>query len=86
MSPKDAGLDVLERIQANTIEKRLLDRTGKPNFSINFYVVNARGEHAGVAMYGGEGARVASYAVCDENGPRTVACEALFPGVPVPSP
>ena len=41
-SPKDAGMEALRRIKANTIEKRLLDPkgTGNPNFRISFYVVN----------------------------------------------
>lgn len=76
MHPKDAGMDALKRIQANTIEKRLLDSRGRPNFGINFYVLNAKGEHAGVSMYD------AKYAVCTENGPETVDCEPMFPGKP----
>jgi len=73
-APKDAGLEALRRIKSNTVEKRLLNKDGNPSFGINFYVLNARGEHAGVTMY--EGAR---YAVCDESGPRIIACEALLP-------
>src|SRR5437763_1623736 len=42
--------------------------------TINFYVVNARGEYAGVTMYDG-----AKYAVCTDKGPQTLACEALLP-------
>ena len=30
----------LKRIQANTIEKRLLNSRGEPNFGINFYALN----------------------------------------------
>jgi N4-(beta-N-acetylglucosaminyl)-L-asparaginase len=75
MHPKDAGLEALKRIKANTIEKRLLRKDGNPNFGINFYVLNAKGEHAGVSMY--EGAR---YAVCTENGPQTVDCVSLIQG------
>ncbi len=75
MTPKDAGLDACKRIQKNTIEKRLLNSRGLPNFGINFYVVNARGEHAGVAMYPGS-----NYAVCDEKGPRVEPCTPLLEG------
>src|ERR687894_669786 len=32
--PKDAGMEALKRIRANTIEKRLLTPSGKPNFGI----------------------------------------------------
>jgi N4-(beta-N-acetylglucosaminyl)-L-asparaginase len=49
--PKDAGMEVLNRIKNNTIEKRLLNDRGLPNFGINFYILNAKGEFAGVTMY-----------------------------------
>lgn len=73
--PKDAGMEALRRIKANTVEQRLLNKAGNPNFGINFYVLNARGEYAGVTMYEG-----AKYAVCTEAGPQTLPCEALLPG------
>ena len=76
-SPKDAGLEALRRIQANTIAPRLLNDRGLPNFNVNFYVVNTRGEHAGVALYAGERSR---YAVCDQAGPRSERIEALLEG------
>ncbi len=76
MSPTDAGLDVCRRIRANTVEKRLLNSRGNPNFSINFYMLNAKGEYAGVSMYS------ATYAVCTENGPQTLPTEPLLPGKP----
>jgi len=72
--PKDAGLTALRRVQKNTIEKRLLNSRGLPNFGLNFYMLNAKGEYAGVSMYS------ASYAVCTENGPQTLKTEALFDG------
>jgi N4-(beta-N-acetylglucosaminyl)-L-asparaginase len=72
--PKDAGLEALRRIKANTVEKRLLNKEGNPSFGIQFYVLNARGEHAGVTMYEG-----AKYAVCTERGPETLNCEPLLP-------
>ena len=42
-------MEALKRIKANTVEKRLLNSRGLPNFDINFYMLNAKGEHAGVA-------------------------------------
>jgi N4-(beta-N-acetylglucosaminyl)-L-asparaginase len=72
--PKDAGIEAVRRIRANTVEKRLLDKGGNPAFGINFYALNAKGEHAGVTMFEGP-----KYAVCDEAGPRTLPCEALLP-------
>ncbi len=41
-------MTALKRIKANTIEKRLLNARGEPNFGINFYILNKKGEHAGV--------------------------------------
>ena len=73
--PKDAGMEALRRIKANTIEKRLLNSKGNPNFGINFYTINAKGEFAGVAMYPG-----AQFAICNDAGPQTLTCEALLPG------
>jgi N4-(beta-N-acetylglucosaminyl)-L-asparaginase len=77
MSPKDAGMEGLRRIVQNTVERRLLNSRGTPNFGIQFYVLNARGEHAGVTMYPG-----GTYAVCDERGPRDVEMEPLLSGSP----
>ncbi len=73
--PKDAGMEALKRIKANTVEKRLLNSKGTPNFGINFYIINAKGESAGVAMYPG-----ASYAMCNDAGPQTLSSDALLTG------
>jgi N4-(beta-N-acetylglucosaminyl)-L-asparaginase len=78
LSPKDAGLEALRRVRANTIEKRLLDSKGDPRFQLNFYVLNAKGEYAGVSMY------ASTFAVCTENGPQTLPTEPLIPGKPEP--
>ena len=43
MHPKDAGLEACKRIKANTVEKRLLNSKGNPNFNINFYVLERKG-------------------------------------------
>jgi N4-(beta-N-acetylglucosaminyl)-L-asparaginase len=72
-APVDAALDACRRVQRNTVEPRLLNEGGVPSFDINFYAVNAQGEHAGVSMYPGS-----RYAVCDENGPRTLECVPLL--------
>jgi N4-(beta-N-acetylglucosaminyl)-L-asparaginase len=76
MSPKDAGLDALRRVKSNTVEKRLLNAQGNPSFGLSFYIVNAKGEYAGVSMY------PAKYAICTEKGPETVDCDPLVPGKP----
>lgn len=74
LHPKDAGMEALKRIKANTVERRLLTKSGLPNFGINFYALNGKGEYAGVSMYS------AKYAVCTEAGPQTLDCEPLIPG------
>jgi len=79
MSPKDAGMEALKRIRSNTIERRLLNARGNPNFNIRFFVVNKQGETAGVAMYHAGETR---YALCDENGATSPELEPLLPGGP----
>jgi N4-(beta-N-acetylglucosaminyl)-L-asparaginase len=76
MHPKDAGMEALRRVKANTVEKRLLNASGNPNFGLNFYIVNAAGEYAAVSMYPSQ------YAVCTEHGAQTLDTEALFQGKP----
>jgi N4-(beta-N-acetylglucosaminyl)-L-asparaginase len=77
MHPKDAAMEGLKRIQSNTVEKRLRNARGLPNFGISFYVLDKQGRHAGVAMYPG-----GKYAVCDADGGRQVPMEALLDGTP----
>jgi len=76
MHPKDAAMDVLRRVKANTIEKRLLNSSGNPNFGLNFYIVNAAGEFAGASMY------PSKFAVCTEHGAQTLETEPLLQGKP----
>ena len=88
--PKDACLEALRRIRANTIERRLRKPNGDPNFNITFYAINAKGEHAAVAMYaeddnergwaGQTDGRRVRYALCTQDGPTTLPCEGLIPG------
>jgi N4-(beta-N-acetylglucosaminyl)-L-asparaginase len=74
--PKDAGLEALRRVQKNTIEKRLLNSRGLPAFGLSFYILNAKGDYAGVSMYSG------TYAVCTEKGPETADTTPLLEGRP----
>lgn len=78
-SPKDAGLAALRRIQANTVEQRLLNERGLPNFNVRFFVLNKQGDFAGVAMYA---AGETTYAVCTENGAEERPLEPLLEGAP----
>jgi len=61
-SPLDAGMEALRRIRDNTVEPRLLDESGRPGFNVSFYIVNARGDFAGVSL------KPNRFAVCTENG------------------
>jgi N4-(beta-N-acetylglucosaminyl)-L-asparaginase len=78
--PKDAALAALRRIRAHTVEKRLLDARGLPNFQVKFYVLDRQGRFAGASLWGGNGAR---FAVCTDSGPETRDCEVLI-DQPVP--
>ncbi len=75
--PKDAAMEALRRVKANTVEKRLLNERGLPAFGLSFYALNAKGEYAGVSMYGGKDS---TYAVCTENGPESVVMDAFLEG------
>lgn len=72
--PKDAAMLALRRVAKHTIEKRLINSKGQPNFGLNFYCLNKNGEYAGVSMY------ESTYAVCTENGPKTLSTDVLFEG------
>ncbi len=71
LSPEEAGLRVLKRISENTVEPYLRDETGRPNFNVLFYVINKKGEFAGVSMYSGR-----QYAVHD--GEVNQLCDAAY--------
>jgi N4-(beta-N-acetylglucosaminyl)-L-asparaginase len=81
MHPKDAGMEGLKRIKANTVEKRLRKANGDPNFNINFYVLNTQGEYAGVSMY--DEKDNVNYAVCTEAGAKALPCEPLLKGTAI---
>ena len=74
--PKDAGLEACRRIQRNTIDGRLLNDRGLPNFNVKFYIVNTKGDYAGVGLYAPKAG--GQFAVCDENGARLEAIEPLL--------
>jgi hypothetical protein len=43
---------------------------------MDFYALNAKGEHGGAGFY------ASRYAICTENGPQTVTSAALYEGKP----
>jgi N4-(beta-N-acetylglucosaminyl)-L-asparaginase len=80
--PKDAAIEALRRVQYNTVEKRLLNSRGLPNFYVTFYAINKKGEFAGVSMYASRDGKPVTYAVCTERGPETRACDSLLGDMP----
>jgi N4-(beta-N-acetylglucosaminyl)-L-asparaginase len=76
-APKDAGMEALRRVKKATVEKRLLNSRGLPNFGLSFYIINAKGDYAGVSMYVRERS---TYAVCTENGAESIRPEPLLEG------
>ncbi len=71
--PKDACLEALERVVHYTVEKRLLDEGGRPDFNVNFYAVSKQGEYGAAAIWSGR-----SFAVCDAAGSRHEDSAYLF--------
>jgi N4-(beta-N-acetylglucosaminyl)-L-asparaginase len=80
LHPKEAGMEALRRIKANTIEKRLFNSRGLPNFNVSFYILDTKGRHAGVSLYASDKLR---YAICNENGAQLVPMEGLLTGDPM---
>lgn len=52
-SPTDACLEACRRIVRWTVERRLLDDRGRPDFNVEFYAVNKRGEHGSASIWSG---------------------------------
>jgi N4-(beta-N-acetylglucosaminyl)-L-asparaginase len=75
MHPKDAMVDACKRVTRNTIEKRLLNSRGLPNFDMSYYAIDKKGRAAGVSFYDN-----GSYAVCDEGGARTFKMDPIYDG------
>ena len=71
--PTDACLTALQRIVDWTVESRLLDETGRPNFNVNYYAINKRGETGGAAIWSGR-----QHSVNDREGNRLLDSAYLF--------
>jgi N4-(beta-N-acetylglucosaminyl)-L-asparaginase len=80
--PKDAALEALRRITGNTVEKRLLGAGGRPKFQVSFYVLDRRGQVAGVSLYASVGGKPVSFSLCTEHGPETRPCDGLLGDMP----
>jgi N4-(beta-N-acetylglucosaminyl)-L-asparaginase len=72
-SPQESCLLACKRIAEHTLEKRLLDGSGRPNFDVKFYAINKNGEHGGAALWSG-----GKYAVCDNLGNRLLELAYLY--------
>ena len=72
-TPEQAALNVLQWIVDHTRLPRLLDADGRPNFDVNFYVMDNQGRFAGATIRSG-----ALYTVNDGTGSRTYECAYLF--------
>jgi N4-(beta-N-acetylglucosaminyl)-L-asparaginase len=81
-SPKDAAMEALRRVAASTVEKRLLNTRGQPNFQLTFYVLSRTGEYAGVALYAREEGKEKRFSVCTEKGPELLPCDSLLGEAP----
>lgn len=72
MSPTDACMETLRRVMAMT-PPRLLREDGRPNFSLQFYAVNKKGEYGAASLYR------ARYAVHDGTAAAFKDCAVLYP-------
>jgi len=73
-SPEQACLETLEYVALKTrLQPRLCDRNGRPNFGLNFYALNKKGEFGAAAFFPGS-----KYAVHDGTENRLRDCAYLF--------
>ena len=73
MTAEQAALKVLEWIVDHTKTPRLLNAAGKPDFNVNFYVLDKKGRHAAASIWSGP-----TYTVQDGTESRTLPSAYLF--------
>ncbi len=73
LAPEAACIDVLKRICARTVDKRLVRSPGVPDFQLQFYALNKAGQHGGGCIHAGS-----RYAVHDGTTSRTLPCAAVI--------
>ena len=73
LSPDDACKKACERIVLHTLEKRLLNKQGRPSFNVNFYAMNKQGEFGACSLWSG-----ATYALHDGKENRLLQAKYLF--------
>ncbi len=52
-SPEQACLDACKRIVDHNTMRRLKNDDGRPNFNVNFYAINKKGEYGGAGIFSG---------------------------------
>jgi N4-(beta-N-acetylglucosaminyl)-L-asparaginase len=82
-SPEEAALMTLERISALARENHDAQGRLRPDFNINFYAVNKKGEFAGAALWSGSYTKSGKYnparfAVADASGARLMESAYLY--------
>ena len=73
MVPEDACVDVLKRVCARTVDKRLLRSQGVPDFQLQFYAINKAGQHGGACIHAGS-----QYAVHDGTKSQLMRCASVM--------
>lgn len=73
-SPEEACFYACRRIAENTLQPRLQDSEGRPNFNVRFYAISKQGEVGGAQIRGSRGQMV----VADAEGARKVDVPALY--------
>ena len=73
MSPAAAVKDVLKRIVKQTVDPRLLDKKGRPDFEVVLYALRKDGRHAAGSIYKGR-----QYAVNEGGGSKLLDCVHLL--------
>lgn len=72
-SPEQACLDVCKRIAEHNKMRRLKRDDGKPDFNVNFYAINKKGEFGGAAIWHGP-----KFAFHDGTSARLLDCAYLY--------
>ena len=73
LTPRDAVLDVLERIAHQTVDPRLRDDKGRPDFNVTFYALRKDGVYASGSLWKGK-----KFAINSEGRNRLEECGYLY--------
>ncbi len=73
MSPEEAGMEILRRVEQHNHDPRLKDKDGHPNFGLKFYILAKDGRYAGVGMRG-----PGKFAIADKKGARLEEIKFLY--------